>query len=133
MVCRHGMVASVEGLLSRTRFLPFFVAKTFIVLSRIMQLVKNFRSHPDILAFPNEQFYGNQLQACGDPLLTKSLENSDELPTKKFPIVFHSVVGRDQREESSPSFFNISEATLVKKYCASLIAKKGIRKYLFPR
>ncbi|KAK0204282.1 P-loop containing nucleoside triphosphate hydrolase protein [Desarmillaria ectypa] len=93
----------------------------------IMQLVKNFRSHPDILAFPNEHFYGNQLQACGDPLLTKSLENSDELPTKKFPIVFHSVVGRDQREESSPSFFNISEATLVKKYCASLIAKKGTR------
>ncbi|KAK0191970.1 RNA helicase [Armillaria mellea] len=93
----------------------------------IMQLVKNFRSHPDILAFPNEQFYGNQLQACGDPAVTKSLENLDELPTKKFPIVFHSVVGRDQRESSSPSFFNISEATLVKKYCASLIAKKGIR------
>ncbi|KAK0191971.1 P-loop containing nucleoside triphosphate hydrolase protein [Armillaria mellea] len=93
----------------------------------IMQLVKNFRSHPDILAFPNETFYGNQLQACGDPLLTRILENSDELPTKKFPIVFHSVVGRDQREESSPSFFNIHEATLVKKYCASLIAKKGIR------
>ncbi|KAG7439173.1 P-loop containing nucleoside triphosphate hydrolase protein [Guyanagaster necrorhizus] len=93
----------------------------------IMQLVKNFRSHPDILAFPNEKFYGNQLQACGDPLLTKSLETTDELPTKRFPIVFHSVVGRDQRESSSPSFFNISEATLVKKYCASLIAKKGIR------
>ncbi|KAK0496609.1 P-loop containing nucleoside triphosphate hydrolase protein [Armillaria luteobubalina] len=93
----------------------------------IMQLVKNFRSHPDILAFPNEQFYGNQLQACGDPVLTRSLENTDDLPTKKFPIVFHSVVGRDQREESSPSYFNISEATLVKNYCASLTAKKGIR------
>ncbi|KAK0452060.1 P-loop containing nucleoside triphosphate hydrolase protein [Desarmillaria tabescens] len=93
----------------------------------IMQLIKNFRSHPDILAFPNEQFYGNLLQACGDPLLTKSLENSVVLPTKKFPIVFHSVVGRDQREESSPSFFNISEATLVKSYCTSLMAKKGTR------
>ncbi|KAK0191959.1 P-loop containing nucleoside triphosphate hydrolase protein [Armillaria mellea] len=93
----------------------------------IMELLKNFRSHPAILAFSNAHFYGNRLQACGDPILTRSLEDWEELPTKKFPIIFHAVVGRDQREKSSPSFFNIDEATIVKNYCLKLVAKKGIR------
>ncbi|KAK0496625.1 hypothetical protein EDD18DRAFT_1105727 [Armillaria luteobubalina] len=42
---------------------------------QIMELLKNFRSHPAILAFPNAHFYGNRLQAYGDPLLTRSLED----------------------------------------------------------
>ena len=63
-------------------------------------------------------------------MITHSLENIDILPTKRFPIVFHGIVGKDQRERSSPSFFNIEEATTVKKYCYNLIAdrKKGISK-----
>ncbi|KAJ3979873.1 RNA helicase [Lentinula detonsa] len=95
----------------------------------IIKLVRNFRSHPDILEFSNEHFYNHELQYCGDPMLTRSLENSDELPRKKFPLIFHGIVGKDQREASSPSFFNIEEASLVKKYCLSLISdrKNGIR------
>ncbi len=93
-----------------------------------MELLENFRNHPAILDFLNERFYDNRLQASGDPMLTRRLEDWDGLPTKKFPIAFHAVAGQDQREESSPSYFNISEATLVKNYCSSLIAKKGIRK-----
>lgn len=30
----------------------------------IMQLVKNYRSHPEILRIPNELFYENTLKAC---------------------------------------------------------------------
>ncbi|KAJ3819685.1 RNA helicase [Lentinula raphanica] len=95
----------------------------------ITKLVKNFRSHPAILAFSNEHFYNRELQYCGNPVLTRSLENSEELPKKKFPLIFHGIVGKDQREESSPSFFNIEEASMVKKYCLSLISdrKNGIR------
>ncbi|SJL11598.1 uncharacterized protein ARMOST_15004 [Armillaria ostoyae] len=92
----------------------------------IVELLENFRNHPAILDFLNEHFYENRLHACGDPMLTRRLEDWDGLPRKKFPIAFHAVAGRDQREESSPSYFNISEATLVKNYCSSLIAKKGI-------
>jgi helicase MOV-10 len=54
-------------------------------------------------------------------------ENSDELPKKKFPVVFHGIVGRDQQEASSPSFFNIDEATLVKKYCKSLVEDRKLK------
>ncbi|KAF9527429.1 RNA helicase [Crepidotus variabilis] len=95
----------------------------------IVKLVKNFRSHPDILAFSNQQFYSSELQACGNPVLTHSLTDYSELPKKQFPLMFHAIVGKDEREASSPSFFNIAEATQVKKYCLSLIdnRKKGIK------
>lgn len=46
-----------------------------------------------------------------------------------FPIIFEGIVGRDAREGSSPSFFNIDEATCVKRHCLLLIGnrKMGIR------
>jgi Superfamily I DNA and RNA helicases and helicase subunits len=92
-----------------------------------VKLVKNFRSHPAILDFPNSQFYNGELQPSGNPALTHSLEHSNELATKKFPLIFHGIIGKDQREESSPSFFNIDEATVVKKYCSSLITDRKNR------
>ncbi|KAF5389693.1 hypothetical protein D9757_006021 [Collybiopsis confluens] len=95
----------------------------------IIKLVRNFRSHPAILEFSNERFYNRELQYCADPALTRNLESSDELPQKKFPLIFHGIVGKDQREASSPSFFNIEEAGLVRKYCLSLVSerKNGVR------
>ncbi|KAJ7841089.1 P-loop containing nucleoside triphosphate hydrolase protein [Mycena olivaceomarginata] len=93
----------------------------------IVKLVNNFRSHPAILDFSNKQFYNDELIACGNPALTRSLENSDELPTKRFPLIFHGILGKDDREGSSPSFFNIGEATLVKKYVASLVGNRKLR------
>lgn len=93
--------------------------------TRIVKLLKNFRSHPDILDFSNKEFYNSELEACGDPMLTRMFENSETLPKKKFPIAFHGIVGRDQRGEESPSFFNIDEATLVKMYYKSLIDNRN--------
>jgi helicase MOV-10 len=55
------------------------------------------------------------------------LENFEELPKRHFPLVFHSIIGRDQRENSSPSFFNIDEVTQVKKYCAALVGNRKLR------
>ena len=93
--------------------------------------MKNFRSHPAILQFSNEEFYQSELQACGNAALIHSLDGYEELPKKKFPIIFHGVVGKDERESSSPSFFNIVEATQVKKYVMSLIGnrKNGISEF----
>jgi hypothetical protein len=93
----------------------------------VVKLVKNWRSHPDILKFPNDQFYGGELKSCGDPAITQSLLNSDVLARPRFPVIFHAVHGRDQREESSPSFFNIDEATIVKNYCMSLLGDRSSR------
>ena len=100
-----------------------------IPLCRVVKLLKNFRSHEAILQFSNAHFYNSELKSCGDPVITHSLENHEILPEKKFPIIFHGVAGQDQREESSPSFFNIDEATIVKTYCLNLVSdrKKGTR------
>jgi helicase MOV-10 len=96
-------------------------------LSRIVKLVKNFRSHPAILEFSNRQFYNSELRPCGNPAMIRSLEMIDELPKKGFPMIFHGIVGKDQREASSPSFFNVDEAVLVKKYCKDLLDNRKRR------
>jgi helicase MOV-10 len=89
--------------------------------------VKNFRSHEAILRFPNERFYGNDLQPCGDTKTINAYLNSEYLPNKKFPIVFHCVTGKDEREASSPSFFNIDEATQTRIYVEKLKRDRKFR------
>lgn len=125
------LVGAVSRLLSSLFFYHELMLTLFFDISthRIVKLIKNFRSHPSILQFVNERFYKSELEPCGDPAMIRSLENVDELPRKGFPIVFHGVVGKDEQEKSSPSFFNADEAILVKKYCESLVndRKNGIR------
>jgi hypothetical protein len=87
----------------------------------------NFRSHPKILDYPNQSFYGGELRVCGDPAMIQSLETVEELPKPKFPLAFHGIIGRDQREQSSPSFFNAEEASLVKKYVHALTQNRKYR------
>jgi len=95
-------------------------------LGRIVKLVKNFRSHAAILEFSNNNFYNGELQPCGDPVLTHSLLRSDVVK-KDFPLVFHGIIGKDEQEESSPSFFNIDEVTRVRKYCLELMDDRRLR------
>lgn len=95
---------------------------------RIIQLTKNWRSHPAILKFPNEEFYDNKLEACADPMVTHSICGKwNRLVRQDFPIIFHGVKGKDQREASSPSFFNIDEATIVKNYVKELLEEKRLQ------
>ncbi|THH04904.1 hypothetical protein EW145_g5188 [Phellinidium pouzarii] len=93
----------------------------------LVKLTKNWRSHPAILKFPNEEFYRGELEACADPVLTHSICRWDGLLKKDFPIIFHGVSGKDEREASSPSYFNIDEASVVKQYVKSLLSETGLR------
>ena len=93
----------------------------------IVKLTYNWRSHEDIIRYPNENFYGGSLEARGDKAITHSLLRWDGLAKKNFPIIFHGIQGRDEREESSPSFFNIAEASLVKRYVEDLMSERGCR------
>lgn len=89
--------------------------------------MKNFRSHEAILQFPNEKFYGNDLQPCGNKKVINAYLNSSYLPNKKFLIIFHSVSGKDDQEASSPLFFNIDEALQVRTYIQQLKANWSFR------
>lgn len=92
-----------------------------------MKLIQNFRSHPSILKFPNDHFYDSELQPCGDPTTINAFLNHPILVNKKFPIVFHAIAGKDDREANSPSFFNIDEATQVKTYIQMLRSDRKVR------
>ncbi|KAF9067041.1 P-loop containing nucleoside triphosphate hydrolase protein [Rhodocollybia butyracea] len=93
----------------------------------VVKLIKNFRSHSAILKFPNEKFYRGDLQCCGDPKVINFYLNSQHVVKKTFPIVFHSTCGKDDREASSPSFFNIDEVTQVKALVQSLRSDRTLR------
>lgn len=48
-----------------------------------------------------------------------------------FPVIFHGVMGKDEREANSPSFFNVSEIEVMISYLKKLLlshGKKGLPK-----
>ncbi|KAJ3555412.1 hypothetical protein NM688_g2589 [Phlebia brevispora] len=93
----------------------------------VVKLVQNFRSHDAILRFPNERFYGGDLRPCGDRKVINAYIGSSFLPNARFPIIFHASTGKDDREMSSPSFFNAVEAMIIKKYVEDLKANRVVR------
>ncbi|ETW81078.1 hypothetical protein HETIRDRAFT_385786 [Heterobasidion irregulare TC 32-1] len=90
----------------------------------IVKLTKNYRSHNAILKYPNERFYANELEPCADKKRTDFFLGSPLLVSSKFPIIFHAMAGKDDREASSPSFFNIEEISQVKAYVEALRADR---------
>ncbi|CAL8319741.1 unnamed protein product [Merluccius merluccius] len=91
----------------------------------VTKLLSNYRSHPDILKIPNMLFYDGELQVCADPFLRNSYCRWEYLPKKDFPVIFHGVTGRDEREANSPSFFNRAEVELLVGYVKKLLEKDG--------
>lgn len=96
----------------------------------VTKLLRNYRSHEAILKIPNEMFYDGELQPCADEYSTQLYCHWEHLPKKDFPLIFHGVPGKDEREANSPSFFNTSEITVVVDYLKKLLlttqGKKGI-------
>ncbi|PIK47598.1 hypothetical protein BSL78_15552 [Apostichopus japonicus] len=63
-------------------------------------------------------FYEGELKVFADEMIRESLSGIDQLPKKGFPVIFHGIEGKDEREESSPSFFNAAEVQKIKKVLA---------------
>ncbi|XP_012712087.2 putative helicase mov-10-B.1 [Fundulus heteroclitus] len=97
----------------------------------VTKLLRNYRSHPTILKIPNERFYEGELQACADEYSRNIYCRWEHLPKQGFPVIFHGVAGKDQREATSPSFFNIAEVEVMMDYVRKLLdsqGKKGVAK-----
>lgn len=88
----------------------------------IVQLLDNYRSHPAILQFSNEQFYDESLR----PKMPLSEQNLTEtwniLSNKKFPISFHSV--KTECKIGGTSSYNEGEIDVVKLYVEKLLTLK---------
>ncbi|KAF7695436.1 hypothetical protein HF521_007159 [Silurus meridionalis] len=72
----------------------------------VTKLLRNYRSHRAILKTPNEMFYDGELQPCADEYSINFYCSWEHLPKPDFPLIFHGVPGKDERESNSPSFFN---------------------------
>ncbi|XP_077581896.1 putative helicase mov-10-B.1 [Stigmatopora nigra] len=97
----------------------------------VTQLLQNYRSHKAILAVPNDLFYEGKLEFCGDEIKINSFCNWIHLEKQDFPVIFHGVMGLDEREASSPSFFNRAEIQVLMNYVEKLLrtgGKKGVGK-----
>ncbi|VDC03813.1 unnamed protein product [Peniophora sp. CBMAI 1063] len=93
----------------------------------VVKLTNNYRSHEAILTYPNQHFYEGELVPCADARTRNSCLDSSVLVNKKFPVVFHAMSGKDDREASSPSFFNISEVQQIKQYVEALRSDRRLR------
>ncbi|KAI9194377.1 hypothetical protein LWI28_005431 [Acer negundo] len=76
------------------------------------RLVRNYRSHPQILYLPSKLFYEEELIACKDDL-SSFVTSLDFVPNKEFPVIFFGIQGCDEREGSNPSWFNRFEVSKV--------------------
>ena len=71
----------------------------------VFHLIDNYRAHEGIVKIYNDQFYNSKLQPKGDQTLIKwkGLKNPN------IPLLFKNIVGQEEREEDSPSWFNQTE------------------------
>ena len=85
-----------------------------------MDLQRNRRSHGAIIAWPNRYLYEDIMRAHASPEVSRVLLQSNVLPKKGFPVVFHGIKGRERRTRHSPSYLNVPEASVVRDYCQKL-------------
>ncbi|KAJ3382310.1 Helicase MOV-10 [Lobulomyces angularis] len=97
----------------------------------ITMLLKNYRSKEAILHIYNKLFYDEKLTAFATNV--KEFSRLEWFPSDvDFPIIFHNVDGKEEREGSSTSLFNIEENKVILSYVKFLVfgdkkdAPKGI-------
>ena len=87
----------------------------------VTKLVRNYRSHPDILKIPSKLFYYDELLPFAAESITKVYLGTDLLLNSSHPIIFHGVRGKNYQEGTNPSWFNPTEAFQVQIYLQKLL------------
>ncbi|KAI1726283.1 AAA domain-containing protein [Ditylenchus destructor] len=87
----------------------------------IIMLRNNYRSHESLVEMPSKLFYNLQLIASSSANEKASLCQWNMLPSKNFPMLFHSISSPEEVEEDGFSWRNIAEAELVVEYVKQLI------------
>ena len=91
-------------------------------------LIRNYRSHPAILAVPSALFYADTLVPEADPSSTHRLQAWKGWPRSGFhhwPVLFHNNTSPDDLERDGGGWYNDGEAQLACHYALSL-AKSGL-------
>ncbi|KAK6623465.1 hypothetical protein RUM43_009317 [Polyplax serrata] len=81
----------------------------------ITKLTVNYRAVPEILSLPNKMFYESELVATvsqkdsKEGMIIENFNFKKEGSDTPAAIIFHAIVGENQREPATPSFFNPHE------------------------
>lgn len=86
----------------------------------VTQLVQNYRSHPAIIEFSNQQFYdGKLVYSCPDSIRSFAVNWEFLANNPNFPVLFHTL--RSKCEEQGTSLRNPDEAEIADTYIRVLI------------
>ena len=97
------------------RLMRFQVYKEDPFLS--IQLEENYRACQSLIEISSRLFYSSSLKSKLQESSNSFLKlRRSFLPNPSFPIILHHVNGAERREETSPSWFNLSECEKVLSY-----------------
>lgn len=87
-----------------------------------VKLLNNYRSHKSIIEIPKKLFYNDQLNECAGEFRELFINMKAKfLPNQNFPLLFHPIYGKEEREADSPSYFNIAEVETIGEYLDQLL------------
>jgi putative helicase MOV10L1/helicase MOV-10 len=102
---------------------PLSKAMLPILRPAFVNLVRNYRSHPAILAVPSALFYFDTLEAEADAAAVNRLIRWDGWQRKPaWPLIFHDNRSPDDLERDGGGWFNPGEAELACEYAMRLVA-----------
>ena len=93
----------------------------------VVQLTKNYRSHPKLLKVPNELFYEDRLEPCADIGRTHQMSRWTYLPRSGFPMIFQSVHSHHSCPRGSTSLMNAMEVHEVIIWVEKLLRSGKLR------
>ena len=112
---------------SKTGKEPPSLSKAMLPILRppFANLIRNYRSHPAILAIPSSLFYADTLEPHATE--TDRLANWTGWKGKRWPVLFHNSSGEaeDEHEMDGGGWYNKFEAEIACGYAASLV-KSGL-------
>jgi len=82
-------------------------------------LIRNYRSHPAILAVPSALFYADTLEP--EATDTDCLASWSEWRGRRWPVLFHSNSSEDELEKEGGGWYNVGEAQIACRYAARLV------------
>lgn len=95
----------IARLMNRESYQRNLVTKAYC--SRMLtRLLKNYRSHPDIIGISNDLFYNGELQPSASVDKTHCYLGWRKLPNIKVPIIFDITLGKAVKEENSVRYLS---------------------------
>jgi putative helicase MOV10L1/helicase MOV-10 len=106
---------------------PLSKAMLPILRPAFTNLIRNYRSHPAILAVPSNLFYFDTLEPEASD--TNRLASWDAWRGRRWPVLFHDNQSPDDLERDAGGWYNAGEAELACNYASRLVASGLVKQH----